>query len=141
MYRQEDNLALNVSIAKQMTCLFGDKMICGHVKRLLESPEGPTTLAKPYGEALALSTQKGHRRILRFLRENLPETEAPSDIILVSLIQRFQKEKIWAASTLLTKMAQAQGALRLIFQYRKVRLTVALKDSIEWKLTMKGVAG
>eukprot|EP00758_Cryptobia_borreli_P011563 Tbor_TRINITY_DN5672_c1_g6::TRINITY_DN5672_c1_g6_i3::g.9486::m.9486 len=51
-------------------CLFGDKITCAHVRRILGSPERLTTLVKPYDEALALSTKNGHRRILRFLREN-----------------------------------------------------------------------
>eukprot|EP00758_Cryptobia_borreli_P010273 Tbor_TRINITY_DN5556_c0_g1::TRINITY_DN5556_c0_g1_i9::g.13866::m.13866 len=55
-------------------------------------------------------------------------------------MSRFQKEKNWAPSTLLTKVAQTQGALRLIFLYRAIRCTVTLKDSVEWNLAMKGVA-
>eukprot|EP00758_Cryptobia_borreli_P010641 Tbor_TRINITY_DN5587_c0_g1::TRINITY_DN5587_c0_g1_i3::g.13438::m.13438 len=137
---QEDNLALNVPVPEQMTCLFGDKTESKHVKLLLGATDSAATLPQPFREALALSTQKGHRRMLRFLRENLPESDAPLDISLVRLMQRFQKEKNWASTTLLTKMAQAQGALRLIFLYRSVRVTVALKDAIEWKLAMKGVA-
>lgn len=91
--------------------------------------------------ALAKSTVLAHKRILRQLMsmpQDLKSMDLGDALVNHFIRQRQLKRLRW--STLLTKMATAHGALRLLPLYTTTTHSVMMKESIVWMQSMKAVS-
>jgi len=100
----------------------------------------PNPNALPH-KALAASTAQAHKRILRQLQA-LPKAlqDLPLDKALTNHFSAQKNAKKLKWSTLVTKMATAHGALRLLPVYTTNKSSVMMKDSVIWMQAMKGAA-
>ena len=91
--------------------------------------------------ALALSTVKAHKRMLRFLTR-IPEKywNLNLDRAMEQYFLEEKRKRRWLPTTLVVKMATAHGALRLLPLYAEAELPVWMKDSVIWMQAMKGAA-
>ena len=91
--------------------------------------------------ALALSTVKAHKRMLRFLTE-IPEKycQLNLDRAMEQYFLDVKATKRWLPTTMMVKMATAHGALRLLPLYAEGELPVMMRESVLWMSAMKGAA-
>lgn len=91
--------------------------------------------------ALAISTVKAHKRMLRFLK-GIPEKywELNIDRAMEQYFLEMKSLKKWLPTTLVVKMATAHGALRLLPLYAEGELPVMMKESVTWMQAMKAAA-
>ena len=85
-------------------------------------------------------TRRTHNRMLTLI-SSMPPAYDKMDLqtaILLFIQQRAGVRK-WRSSTLLTKMASIQGALRLLPFYRRQAPSITLTSNI-WKMAMKGAS-
>ena len=115
----------------------GDTITCAQVVIWLkESKSVPTQQAVKH--ALAPSTQQKHRQLLNAIQQ-VPEKYHSQ--LLPQALARWatdqQRTRRWQRSTMLTRLAALQGALRLSPMYRDTMPSIKLKDSLYWKLVMR----
>ena len=94
---------------------------------------------------LAPTTVKGHRKVLTWLRDELTLDlrHASLPMAVLSLVNRWRRERKWRWSTTTTKMATIQGALANLSVYGSmtgVPGRILLSTSPAWKLAMKAAA-
>ena len=91
--------------------------------------------------ALAVSTVKAHKRMLRFL-SRIPQKyqDLNLDRALEQYFLDMKREKRWLPTTMVVKMATAHGALRLLPLYAEGELPVLMRESPLWMSAMKAAA-
>jgi integrase len=94
---------------------------------------------------LAATTITGHRRVLRWLSEQitLDLRQAPLPSAILEVINRTRRRKKWKWSTTTTKLATIQGAMAALPAYARMDGTsgpVLLKHSPVWSLALKAAA-
>ena len=91
--------------------------------------------------ALAVSTVKAHKRMLRFL-SRIPQKyqNLNLDRALEQYFLDTKREKRWLPTTMVVKMATAHGALRLLPLYAEKELPVLMRESPLWMSAMKAAA-
>ena len=91
--------------------------------------------------ALAVSTVKAHKRMLRFL-SRIPNKyqNLNLDRALEQYFLDMKREKRWLPTTMVVKMATAHGALRLLPLYAEGELPVLMRESPLWMSAMKAAA-
>lgn len=90
---------------------------------------------------LAKTTMAAHRRCIKQLSELIKEFalhHAPLPTAVIESLTRHSKRKKWKSSTLLTKLAQVQGALVALPLYTRETLSVRLCESPLWTQAMRG---
>ena len=115
----------------------GDTVTCAQVVNWLKASK-PMPTTQPIDKAIAATTKTKHRQILKGIQE-IPE-KYHADLLpqaLAKWTKDQQRTRRWRRSTLLTRMASIQGALRLAPMYRNLIPSIKLKDSLYWKLVMR----
>lgn len=134
----EDLLAKNVTVPTNHATLVGDQISVAQLKEIYN--EEQQDYSKMFLSATAPSTRRTHNNMLKLLT-SMPPAYNKMDLqtaILLFIQQRATVRK-WKSSTLLTKMASIQGALRLLPFYRRNAPSVTLASTI-WKMAMKGAS-
>eukprot|EP00744_Colponema_vietnamica_P009228 GILI01013146.1.p1 GENE.GILI01013146.1~~GILI01013146.1.p1 ORF type:complete len:831 (-),score=73.66 GILI01013146.1:1212-3704(-) len=130
-----DNLGKNVIPPEHLERWTGEEISTAQALDIIQGAENPTPAA--FNKALAISTQKAHRRSLRFLTTHLPRSAEPLEVGLINLILSMAAEKSWAPTTTMTRLTQIQGALALIFMYRQRQAAILLKGCPRWLQAIK----
>ena len=114
----EDLLAKNVTVPTNHATLVGDQITVAQLREIYN--EQQQEYSKMFLSATAPSTRRTHNRMLTLI-SSMPPAYDKMDLqtaILLFIQQRAGVRK-WRSSTLLTKMASIQGALRLLPFYRR----------------------
>jgi len=120
--------------------LDGETTTCKEVLRLLGQCTPTTTIPEELEWTLAKTTRSKHRLMLAALQEiPLSLQHLPISQAVIKFLTMRKKERDWAASTLLTKTASTQGALRLAPLYLKDAPTISMKNSLYWNLSMRNL--
>lgn len=134
----EDLLAKNVTIPTNHATLVGDQTSVAQLKEYFNNKE--QEYSPLFLTATAPSTRRTHSQMLKLLT-SMPPAYDKMDLqtAILLYIQRRAKIRKWKHSTLLTKLASIQGALRLLPFYRNHSPSVILSSTV-WKMAMKGAS-
>ena len=136
-----DMLALNVHPPSSTSKVEGDNMSVYTLKQHLAKPRSQPPYNEFFTKAIAATTRRAHLALLNALM-TIPDrmdkhmvTEA-----LPNFIQTLKEQRTWRASTVLTKLAALQGALKILSFYIPTAPSIILSSSTRWKTTMRGAA-
>ena len=134
----EDVLSKNILVPSNTATLDGDSLKVADIRSYLQSSE--VEYSKLFKAATAPSTRRNHNSMLKLL-DAMPTTldylYLPTAIL--HFIQARASARQWKASTLVTKLATIQGALKLLPFYRTSAPAITLTSTI-WRIAMRGAS-
>jgi len=134
----EDVMAKNVAVPTNAATVVGDSMTVAQLKDYLSLEE--REFSQLFKTATAPSTRKNHTAMLKLLGA-LPNAYNPIGLttsILISIQER-ANQRDWKASTMVSKLASIQGALRLLPFYRKDAPSILMSSTI-WRMALRGAS-
>ena len=135
-----DLTAKNVSTPSNTTVVEGDILTIGELRKILHLPYN-NSLPALVSASVAKTTRQHHLQILRSLLD-IP-TAWDNKQVSVALTEWFSllsTQRGWRASTLLTKLASLQGALKMTCFYHLSSPSVRLAGSVWWRTHLKGAS-
>ncbi len=109
---------------------------------------GPWAASQAYeaSDVVAKTTILGHRRVLRWLSDNIPLylRHAPIHTAILDMVNRERRRRRWRWSTTTTKLASIQGAMALLPMYATMDGTngrpVLLRQEPAWAMALRASA-
>ena len=136
-----DMMALNILPPSSTSKVEGDNMTVYTLKQHLAKPRSQPPYDEFFTKAIAATTRRAHLALLKAL-STIPDhmdkhmiTEA-----LPKFIQSLKEQRTWRASTVLTKLAALQGALKILSFYIPTAPSIILNSSTRWRTIMRGSA-
>ena len=120
--------------------LDGALITCKEILQAFETCPKTTTIPEEMEWTLAKTTRSKHRLMLESFKEiplhlqHLPVCQA-----VIKFLTIRKKQRNWMASTMLTKTASAQGALRLAPLYLEGAPSITMKNSLYWSMAMRSL--
>lgn len=134
-----DLLALNFQPPSSTARVEGDNLTVKSLKEHLKKPRSQAPFDEFFTAAVAPTTRRAHMSLLNVLLkmpsqlDNRMITEA-----IPQFIRLLKAQRSWRNSTVLTKMAAIQGALKVLTFYIPTAPSIILSNSTRWRTVMRG---
>lgn len=131
------HLAKNAPLPQKLRKVSGEEMSATQLLAICGKPEAATHPMHRFH--LAPSTVKSHKRVLRWLKTNLPESHTSIDVAIPAAVAQIAKDKHWAPSSWLTHLNNIHGALSALFLYRGDQVHVSMTGCPNWRASIRTV--